>query len=82
MRNYLTLKPIGGIITILLVLAVGFLFSVGDIMHVSFGNFTKQYGSQSTINQYRQGRQMFSSGLSYMSVAIPVGVLAAWQQWC
>jgi hypothetical protein len=46
-------------------------------MHESFGNFTKQYGSQSTINQYQQGRQMFSSGLNYMSVAIPVGIFGS-----
>jgi hypothetical protein len=55
-------------------LAVGFLFSVSNIMHESFGNFRKQYESQSTINQYQQGRQMFLSDLSYMLVAIPVGI--------
>jgi len=77
MRNYQTLTVIGGIITILIVLAVGFLFSVSNIMHESFGNFTQQYGSQSTINQYQQGRQMFSSGLSCTSVAIPVGVFGS-----
>ena len=77
MRNYQTLTVIGGIITILIVLAVGFLFSVGNVMHESFGNFTTQYGSQSTINQYQQGRQMFSSGLTYMSVAIPVGIFSS-----
>jgi hypothetical protein len=76
-RNYQTLTVIGGIITILIVLAVALLFSVGNIVHESFGNFTKQYGSQSSVNQYQQGRQMFSSGLNYMSVAIPVGVFGS-----
>jgi ABC-type polysaccharide transport system permease subunit len=77
MRNYQTLTVIGGIITILIVLAVGFLFSVGNIMNESFGNYTKQYGSQSTINQYNQTKQTFASGLTYFSAAIPVGVFGS-----
>src|SRR5215212_9068838 len=74
MRNYQTLTVIGGIITILIVLAVALIFSTLGIVHQSFGNFTKQYSSQSTINQYNQGTQTIQHGTSYMSAAIPIGV--------
>jgi hypothetical protein len=77
MRNYQTLTVIGGIITILIILAVGFLFSLGNVMHQSFGNYTTQYGTQSQINQYNKDRQMFNGGVDYMAAAIPVGIFGS-----
>src|SRR5215212_5210625 len=77
MRNYQTLTVIGGIITILIVLAVALIFSTLGIVHQSFGNFTQQYGSQSTIKQYNQTTQTINSGTSYMSAAIPVGIFGS-----
>jgi hypothetical protein len=77
MRNYQTLTVIGGIITILIVLAVAFLFSVGNVVHRSFGNYTTQYGTQSDINKYNKDRQMFSGGVNYLSAAIPIGVFGS-----
>jgi len=75
MRNYQTLTIIGGVITILVALAVWALFATVDIFHGSFNEFENKYATQQQLQKYNEGRQMFSSGLGYMAAAIPIAVI-------
>src|SRR5689334_6798038 len=77
MRNYQTLTLIGGILTILIVLSVGLIMGVLVGVHESFGNFTTQYGSQGTVNQYYKDRASMNNGLIFVSAAIPVAVIVS-----
>lgn len=77
MRNYQTLTLIGGILTILIVLAVGLIMGTLSGIHESFGNFTTQYGSQNTVNQFYKDRASMNTGLIFLSAAIPIAVSAS-----
>ena len=77
MRNYQTLTLIGGILTILIVLSVSLIMGVLVGVHESFGNFTTQYGSQNTVNQYYKDRASMNNGLIFVSAAIPVAVIVS-----
>jgi Protein of unknown function (DUF4064) len=77
MRNYQTLTIIGGIINILIILAVGLIIGTLSSFHESFGNFTTQYGTQQYINKFYQNRASMNIGLQYVTVAIPVSVVAS-----
>ena len=77
MRNYQTLTLIGGILTILIVLSVGLIMGVLVGVHEAFGNFTTQYGSQGTVNQYYKDRASMNNGLIFVSAAIPVAVIVS-----